>query len=239
MQITQTKQKWAADSATIQILTHQLATIESVTAVANAQIYIQQAKLTTSLWQRLSHISQDSATVLNQGSVYHQRLLLRSVIERLNQFQRELVQSTDPEARTILPVVKVWQIELTTYEKTLTDTAVSQPKIDNPYIFGVPLTEQQEIFVGRTDISEQIEQLLLDQRRPPLFLFGQRRMGKTSLLRNLGRLLPRTIVPLFVDGEGMAGARDMSGFYTAWRGKSVVRRNNNAQSRCPQLTVPI
>ena len=33
----------------------------------------------------------------------------------------------------------------------------------------VPLTEQQEIFVGRAHISARIEQLLLDRRRPPLF----------------------------------------------------------------------
>jgi len=35
-------------------------------------------------------------------------------------------------------------------------------------------------------------------------IIGQRRMGKTSLLNNLGRLLPSTIVPLFVDLQGLA-----------------------------------
>jgi hypothetical protein len=81
-------------------------------------------------------------------------------------------------------------------------------EIDNPYIVGVPLTEQQEIFVGRADIVARIEQLLLDRRRPPVLLYGQRRMGKTSLLRNLGRLLPQTIVPLFVDGQRICLASD-------------------------------
>jgi hypothetical protein len=33
-------------------------------------------------------------------------------------------------------------------------------------------------------------------------------MGKTSLLRNLGRLLPSTTLPLFVDGEAVSGASD-------------------------------
>jgi len=67
--------------------------------------------------------------------------------------------------------------------------------------------------MGRTDISAQIEQLLRDQRRPPLLLYGQRRMGKTSLLNNLGRLLPNTIVPLFVDLQGPATrATDHAGF---------------------------
>jgi len=52
----------------------------------------------------------------------------------------------------------------------------------------------------------------LDQRQPPLLLYGQRRMGKTSLLHNLGRLLPSTIVHLYIDGQGIAGAIDYADF---------------------------
>ena len=91
-----------------------------------------------------------------------------------------------------------------------------------PYITGIPLTEHQEVFVGRTDIGSRIEQLLLDQRRPPLLLYGQRRMGKTSLLHNLGRLLPSTVVPLFVDLQGpTTQASDHAGFlYNIARGMS-------------------
>jgi hypothetical protein len=37
-------------------------------------------------------------------------------------------------------------------------------------------------------------------------------MGKTSLLRNLGRLLPRTVAPLFVDGQRVALAGDYADF---------------------------
>ncbi|MEC4815963.1 MAG: hypothetical protein SAK29_22220 [Scytonema sp. PMC 1069.18] len=86
-------------------------------------------------------------------------------------------------------------------------------EIDSPYIIGIPLTEQQEIFAGRTDIGTRIEQLLLDRRRPPLLLYGQRRMGKTSLLNNLGRLLPNNIIPLFVDLQGApSSAENHAGF---------------------------
>ena len=74
--------------------------------------------------------------------------------------------------------------------------------------------------MGRTDIGGRIEQLVLDRRRPPLLLYGQRRTGKTSLLNNLGRLLPSSIVPLFVDLQGPAAqASDHAGFlYNLARG---------------------
>jgi len=109
-------------------------------------------------------------------------------------------------------------------------------EIDNPYVIGVPLTEQQEIFVGRTDISARIEQLLLDGRRPPLLLYGQRRTGKTSLLNNLGRLLPSTMIPLFVDLQGAAIANDHTGLLlniARDMGKSSDARRN---LKLPQLS---
>ncbi|MGH2557104.1 MAG: AAA family ATPase, partial [Actinomycetota bacterium] len=74
--------------------------------------------------------------------------------------------------------------------------------IESPYVVGIPLTEEQQVFTGRSDISARIQHLLLNRHSPSLMLYGQRRMGKTSLLYNLGRLLPSTIVPVFVDLQG-------------------------------------
>jgi hypothetical protein len=78
--------------------------------------------------------------------------------------------------------------------------------------------------------------LLLDRRRPPLLLYGQRRMGKTSLLNNLGRLLPTTVVPLFVDLQGASRARNHAGLLyniTRQMVKSASQRRNLA---LPQLS---
>ena len=116
----------------------------------------------------------------------------------------------------------------------LTIEAESRQEIDNPYIVGVPLTERQEIFVGRSDVSVHIEELLLDQRRSPLLLYGQRRMGKTSLLNNLGRLLPSTIVPLYVDLQGPAStASDHTGLLY-----NIARRMINSADRQRGLVIP-
>jgi len=129
-------------------------------------------------------------------------------------------------------------VELTGYHiehvRELAGAVEARQEIDNPYIIGVPLTEMQEIFVGRTDVSARIEQLLLDRRRPPLLLDGQRRMGKTSLLTNLGRLLPSTIVPLFVDLQGPATrANDHVGFLY-----NIARGVVNSAERQRGLTLP-
>ena len=231
--LTQTPQKWAAKRAQLILLSEQLAQLQTATAVSQAHTTIRNAHVSGSLWQSLIHLSQDSGTALNQVTPYHQRLMLRSVVERLNQLLRELQQSDVAEADYLVSVVVSWQHVLSAQVQQLAETAVATAQIDNPYIFGIPLTEQQEIFTGRTEISAQIEKLLLDLRHPPLFLYGQRRMGKTSLLRNLGRLLPSTIVPLFVDGEGLAGAQDLAGFLY-----SMTRQIARSAKQQRDLTLP-
>lgn len=112
---------------------------------------------------------------------------------------------------------------------------VSSQEIDNPYTLAIPLNIQQEIFTGRETIGSQLEQLLLDRRRPPVLLYGQRRMGKTSLLNNLGRLLPNQIAPLFVDLQGPASrASDPAGFlYNLSRGMITSAKDQRSITLSP------
>jgi hypothetical protein len=180
------------------------------------------------LLSSFSRISQDVAAALNQQSPYNQRLALSAVAEKLNSLIRELTRSGDKYAVRFRPIATSWYEIVTNYVRELAEVVELRQEIDNPYLIGVPLTEQQEIFTGRADIGTRIEQLLLDRRRPPLLLYGQRRMGKTSLLNNLGRLLPSTIIPLFVDLQGpVSSASDSAGFlYNIARSmaKSAQRR---------------
>src|SRR5262249_10867712 len=142
----------------------------------------------------------------------NQRLALRGIEDRLDGQVRELTRSNERYARRFYPILLQWRTIIADHLRALTALASVRQEIDSPYIIGVPLTVQQDIFVGRTDVSARIEHLLSDRRHPSLLLYGQRRMGKTSLLNNLGRLLPTTIVPLFVDLQGPASqASDHAG----------------------------
>ncbi|MCB0225600.1 MAG: ATP-binding protein, partial [Anaerolineae bacterium] len=169
-----------------------------------------------------------------QASAYNQRLALSAVEDRLDGLLRELTRSSEPYAVRFRPIAARWRQTIADHVRRLTETVETRQEIDSPYVIGIPLTEQQEIFVGRTNISTRIEKLLLDRRRPPLLLFGQRRMGKTSLLNNLSRLLPSTIVPLFVDLQGPASqANDYTGFFY-----NIARGMINSAQRQRGLTLP-
>jgi hypothetical protein len=171
---------------------------------------------------------------LRQESAYNRRLALSGVEDRLDGLLRELIRSGEDYVVRFRPIANKWRQIIAEHMRELTGAVEARQEIDNPYVIGVPLTEMQEIFVGRTDVSARIEQLLLDRRRPPLLLYGQRRMGKTSLLTNLGRLLPSTIVPLFVDLQGPATrANDHAGFLY-----NIVRGMARSAERQRGLTLP-
>jgi hypothetical protein len=221
-------QRWAAQAAQVELEARSLEACTDVQAISRIHCASEEelAGPASALLRSFSRISQDVVAALRQESTYNQRLALSAVEDRLDSLLRELTRSSDRYAARFYTIAASWCRIVTHYGHDLAATVELRQEIDPPYVIGVPLTERQEIFVGRTDISARIEQLLLDQRRLPLLLYGQRRMGKTSLLNNLGRLLPTTILPLFVDLQGpVSQASDHAGFlYNFARGMTRSAR---------------
>jgi hypothetical protein len=230
-------QRWAAQAVQIELDARRLESYAEPMAIAGAFRELAGEGLegpATALLRSFGHISQDVAAAVNQSSVYHQRLALNAVADRLNALLRELTRSNEPYAARFRRAAEKWQQVVTTYVDRLTKAVEARQEIDNPYIIGIPLTAHQEIFVGRIHISRQIENLILDQRQPPLLLYGQRRMGKTSLLNNLGRLLPRSICPLFVDLQGpVSFASDHAGLFY-----NLARSMRESAQRTREVSLP-
>ena len=199
------RQSWAAQATQVELLARQLEQCTDMDCILNAHRLLTTGELnglTSPLLNSFSRYSQDVNAALSQATAYHKRLALNEVGDRLNSLVRELNLANDPYAKRFQPIAIQWWQIVVNHLDFLARTVEHSQEIDNPYIFSSPLSEKQGVFVGRIDVVTRIEQFLRDPRRPPLLLYGQRRMGKTSLLRNLGRLLPSTIVPLFVDGQG-------------------------------------
>jgi len=155
--------------------------------------------------RQLSHLDDDIVVALRLERTDNQKIALTAIEERLDEFLNELIWNPDPALKHFQVLVTECRQALRTYKRHLNDLIESQQEISNPYITGIPLDEHQAIFVGRHQFSAQLEQQLVSPRCPPLLLYGQRRMGKTSLLYNLSRLLPSTVLPLFVDLQGPVG----------------------------------
>ncbi len=239
-QVSQSHQRWAARTAQIELDARMLARCDSVEAIVEATGKLAAGELSgpaSSLLRSFSRVGDDLKAATAQESVYNQRLALSAIEDRLDGLLRELTRSNEKYASRFRPIATHWRQVTSRHIHDLAAAVELRQEIDSPYIIGVPLTAQQEIFVGRTEVSSRIEQLLLDRRHPPLLLYGQRRMGKTSLLNNLGRLLPSTIVPMFVDLQGPASlATDYTGFlYNLARGMTTSARRQR-ELELPTIT---
>ncbi len=213
------RQRWAAQAAQIELDARRLETCDSAEAIAElAELLMAGALIrpASDILSSFATYSQDTAAALAQVGIYNQRLGLSAVSQALNGLQRELIRSNDAQAERFQPIAAQWQSLLDQRLSELAKLTEIQKEVQNPYIVGVPLTRRQAIFVGRADISIRIEELMRDQDYPPLLLYGQRRMGKTSLLYQLRWLLPNRILPLVVDLQGpVALAVDHAGFLYA------------------------
>ena len=238
--LSTSRQRWAVQAAPIELDARQLERCADASAIALTHRTLTVGELegpADALFRSFNRISEDVEAAVNQTSVYNQRLALNAVGDRLDGLLRELTRSSDKYAVRFRPIAQRWSNIIALQLDDLTKAAEQRQEIDSPYIIGVPLTERQEIFVGRTDITSRIEQLLRDRRSPPLLLYGQRRTGKTSLLNNLGRLLPNSIIPMFVDLQGPASsASDHTGLLYNLARSMATSANRHRSVILPELT---
>ena len=85
--------------------------------------------------------------------------------------------------------------------------------IANPYVVGTPLRSDSPLFFGREPLLASIEENLHAAHRNHMVLIGQRRMGKTSLLKRLQSRLSDAYLPVYVDGQSLALDPGMASFF--------------------------
>ncbi|SEH04465.1 ATP-binding protein [Candidatus Venteria ishoeyi] len=195
-------QAWAVSAAHLKLAARflQNCTEESAIAAAHEKLSLDGlSDIARNLLRKFHYISQDFAAALRYQEPYYYHLFLREVLKRLESLEWDILQ-TDKE-RLLLGALHTWRNTLETAQADSESKA--QTFIDNLYVVGSPLNQQQLTFVGRRDIARELEELVCKPACPPLLLYGQRRMGKTSLLYHLPSLLPGHILPLVVNIQGL------------------------------------
>lgn len=206
VQLSHGHQSWAVKASQIEADTQHLEDCKTVREIADVHEKLMASnELTESEDKWLRSFVEDSRKVkkaLLQLNSYRQHTGLEKVIDGLQ--QRFLLVSENRKQDTIdvqrfRDIATKWEQILTEYAKKLLTTQ----SLPNPYVVAIPLNEAHfdNIFQKRTEVGLQIERLVSNPYCPPLLLYGQRRIGKTSLLKNLGRILPPQIIRVFIDGQ--------------------------------------
>lgn len=98
------------------------------------------------------------------------------------------------------------------------EDAEDDARYRNPYqAGGIVEIERQNLFKGRKEIAEEIiSSLTVTSSAPTIVIYGPRRTGKSSFLKQLPRLLPRSrFVPVYVNAQSpKVSDKDSRFFYS-------------------------
>lgn len=163
------------------------------------------AELTTAL-PRFDRVAGHAGQYLALQSPYRKSEALDRAVAEMQRLQSGLIAARGNFAPRLLRIANDWSHLLNVERKRSRALAVATREIPNPFVFGNPVAEtEHNVFTGRGDVARQIESGILGAvQAPTLLLHGPRRMGKTSLLNQLPRLLGPEFAPAVVDCQRSA-----------------------------------
>ena len=150
--------------------------------------------------------AQDLEAARSTGSHHQRRQALTRARKELERTLDLLTSTRARDQRRFLSVVKVWLDRVEDEEAALAALERESPQVPLVFVAGPALTPPDEsLFVGRTDLVRLLDQDLAAERPVPLVLLGQRRMGKSTLLNFLPRLLGTGTRVVRLDFQGLSG----------------------------------
>jgi hypothetical protein len=139
-------------------------------------------------WQAINscdRVIADAKVIQNSTSRASRAFALNRAIGELLQILDNPETIPEAERYLIIDIATTWKTALEKQALEVGQVEITKP-VTNPYIVGDPVEGQ--LFVGRDDIMRQLEELwLMGTNMQSVVLYGHRRMGKTSILRNLSQ----------------------------------------------------
>ena len=150
--------------------------------------------------RRIDAVAQSARDYFNRVTLAGQKQVLQELKNQLVELQNSLALLARPVSSSMQSLAGEW-LALVKQEQTRREPEFSRASELNPFLAGSPLqARDHDLFKGRRDIIAAIEEHIVNpDRRPALFLYGKRRIGKTSTLLNLPHLLGSRYVTVFID----------------------------------------
>ena len=135
---------------------------------------------------RLRAVALEAAVAHESLSKLNRSAALNRALGELTRLLDDVAQTCPhPEREIVARIATRWRDLLGFAAGDIGQIVVTQA-IDNPYVIADPVIGVK--FKGREDIIQRLEELWGSMgQRPSVVLYGHRRMGKSSILQNLGR----------------------------------------------------
>jgi len=209
------RQGWAARAALLELLAEDIRSTRSLEQIACAQETLAWAPEDArtelkNFWDGLEQIAQSARSAQETDTLYNRQEQLRRGLEQTTAVRRGLAFAPDARlARKLNPALETWEI---IFNQEL-QAANQREFIPNVYVAGSPLLTASKVFKGRQDVFIALENELASpaEQRPALLLFGARRTGKTSVLRQLPARLGSQVIPCEIDLQRLSTAESAAG----------------------------
>lgn len=199
----------AAQEALLGIAVHDMEQRKTIVEIAGAfqnltNIFSEETGLVNPRWvtpfAHLRDASQDANRYCSPLSWRARRSSLEDIKADLRKIHPEGIFKDIKLNNRICKVVDTWLEAVRQEEERLERIPRELGRLDNPYNPGQVLKLGDTLFVGRRDLAQRLEEALgRKERRPTFFLYGERRMGKSSTLKQLPIMLGSHYLPIFYD----------------------------------------
>jgi hypothetical protein len=158
--------------------------------------------------RRFYHVISDTKTAQASASSAARAFAAIRAIGDLQQIIDNEAELPEAERSLIVKIASTWSVALRKIASEVGASAITQP-VQNPYVIGDPV--EGDLFVGRDDIMRQLQELwLMGNHLQSVVIYGHRRMGKTSILKNIESRLGSGIHVAYVNLLKSAGADNLS-----------------------------
>jgi hypothetical protein len=150
-------------------------------------------KQTADVRERMSGIARLQSRIDTANRPFLREPLARALRAEIEAFQGRVAGLREPLASEFRAAARNW---LEIADRQLKDVQTVLAKTPLPAVFraGDPVDRNQEAFVERNGVIGEFEgQIMLSAGCPGILLYGRRRMGKSTVLRNMAAFLPRTV----------------------------------------------
>jgi hypothetical protein len=209
------RQGWAATNALIELTAYDVERAQDARAIAS--IAEQFAWLPPTMPRDLENvlpplreIAQYVQAALESDTLYNQQTQLRAALAQTQRVREGLALSRNRKiAARFGRALETWEYALRRELGALSAHKI----IPNVYVPGSPLATASKVFKGRRDLFLALERELVTaaEIRPALLLFGPRRCGKTSAIKQMPVRLGPDVIPVEVNLQSAKMAESVSG----------------------------
>jgi len=158
--------------------------------------------------RRFCHVVSDTKTAQASASRTARAFATNRALGELQHIIEYEADLPEAERGLVIEIAKTWRNALLDITAEVGEINLTQP-VQNPYVIGDPV--EGDLFVGRDDIMRQLQELwLLGNHLQSVVIYGHRRMGKTSILKNIESRLGAGIHVAYVNLLKSAGADNLS-----------------------------